>query len=122
MYDVYRPNAAPICPLCGRALLMWRGTDGPCANFLWEQGSPSPVDQDVFDEVPVPSDFSGVRLPATFDITSNECGDHPPIEAVGYTENGVWTQLELARPRPFTRSGTVPAVTSPYRASRRRSA
>jgi hypothetical protein len=96
MFDYYRPSRPLTCPACGAELRKWQGKDGPCALFIWEQGVPWPIDQDVDDEMRVlPAERHRCRLPKVFVIYSYDCPRHQPIDARCSTENEVWTRTDL---------------------------
>jgi hypothetical protein len=66
--------------------------------FVWEQGQHAPVDQLVDDECKISlEDRAEVRLPVRFEIYA-ECGCPTFLDAVGFTEHGVWTRTELLSP------------------------
>jgi hypothetical protein len=95
MFDHYRPKPSLQCPVCGVSELEWQGKDGPCALFVWEQGQSSPVEQLVPDECKMSlEDRATVRLPARFEIYA-ECRCPTFLDAVGFTEHGIWTRTEL---------------------------
>jgi hypothetical protein len=98
MFDHYRPKPGIDCSVCGASYLEWQGKDGPCALFVWEQGQFGPVDQLVDEECKIsPEDRAEVRLPVRFEIYA-ECGCPTFLDAVGFTEHGVWTLTELLSP------------------------
>jgi hypothetical protein len=98
MFDHYRPKPELVCPVCGVSDPEWQGKDGPCALFVWEQGQSAPVDQLVDDECKIsPEDRAEIRLPARFEIYT-DCRCPTSLDAVGFTEHGVWTRTELLSP------------------------
>lgn len=98
MFDYYRPMPDLPCPVCGASELEWQGKDGPCGLFVWEQGIAAPVDQFVDDDCKVPpSDRALKRLPSQFDIYAG-CQCPTLLQAIGTTDQGVWTKTELASP------------------------
>ena len=98
MFDYYRPKPDLLCPVCGLSDPEWQGKDGPCALFLWEQGQSSPVDQLVDDECKISlEDRAKVRLPVRFEIYT-DCRCPTSLDAVGFSEHGVWTRTELLSP------------------------
>jgi hypothetical protein len=69
MFDSYIPVPDLPCPGCGKALREWQGKDGPCALFVWRQGTKSPVDQTADDDAKLPPDRLALwRLPSRFVI------------------------------------------------------
>jgi len=98
MFDYYLPKPDLSCSVCGAASLEWQGKDGPCGLFLWEQGQSAPIDQLVDDECKSLPEVRFVqRLPARFEIYAT-CQCPTSLDAVGYTEHGVWTRTELLSP------------------------
>jgi hypothetical protein len=98
MFDYYRPKPDIACPVCGAAGLEWQGKQADCCLFLWEQGHAGPVDQFVDDDCKgLPEVVAKCRLPSRFQIYA-ECLCPTFLEAVGTTEQGVWTRTELASP------------------------
>ena len=98
MFDHYRPKPELQCPVCRASGLEWQGKDGPCALYVWEPGQAGPVDHLVPDECKwSPEDQAKVRLPVRFEIYA-ECGCPTFLDAVGFTEHGVWTRTELLSP------------------------
>lgn len=91
MFDTYKPSRSVRCPTCGRELEKWQGKDGPCARFVWTEGSAAPIAQDVDDEIALPvAERAAIRLPETFTIYSYDCPEHGPIEARCRCVDGVW--------------------------------
>lgn len=110
MFDHYRPKPDIQCPVCGASELDWQGKGGPCALFVWEQGQTAPVEQRVDDECKISiEDRAQVRLPVRFEIYA-DCRCPTFLDAVGFTEQGVWTRTELMSP--------TNAVASPYESQR----
>ena len=98
MFDHYRPRPNLACPVCGASDLDWQGKGGPCALFVWEQGQASPVGQGVDDECRIPAEsMSEFRLPVRFEIYAG-CRCPTFLEAVGFSERGVWSRTELMSP------------------------
>lgn len=99
MFDWYRPKGTYNCPACGTALAEWQGKDGPCALFVWKQGSRNPVDQKVEDEELQWSDEEKRQftLPESFVIYSYDCPHHQPIEAECTCVDGVWETTEIMK-------------------------
>ena len=101
MFDWYKPAETSKCPKCDTELKEWQGKDGPCALFVWKQGSRSPIDQKVEDE--------GLRwseeekrqfvLPDNFLIYSYDCPNHQPVEAKCTCTDGVWSSFEIVVPK-----------------------
>ena len=110
MFDHYRPKPDLQCPVCGALGVDWQGKDGPCGLFVWEQGQAAPVDQRVDDECKISAQARAeFRLPARFQIYS-DCRCPTSFDAVGFTEQGVWTRTELLNP--------ANAIASPYESER----
>ena len=66
--------------------------------FVWEQGQASPVGQGVDDECRIPAEsMSEFRLPVRFEIYAG-CRCPTFLEAVGFSERGVWSRTELMSP------------------------
>jgi hypothetical protein len=98
MFDYYRPKQDLSCSVCGASRLEWQGKSGPCALFVWQQEQPAPVDQLVDAECKISNgERAEIRLPARFEIYA-ECECPTFLEAVGFTEYGIWTQTELLSP------------------------
>ena len=97
MFDTYRPACRKACPVCGAQLENWQGKDGPCALFVWAEGSRNPVDQEIEDEtVRWPADDIGrFRLPDEFTIYSYDCPTHQPIEAECSCVEGIWSKTQV---------------------------
>jgi len=99
MFDYYRLADEQRCPLCQHKLVEWQGTDGPCALFVWAEGSAAPIKQDVPEEVRLdPPDLQAQRLPPSVTIHSYDCPDHQPIGADCLAPDGVWSATKL---RPY---------------------
>ena len=95
MYDAYEPQPPISCPICGAPSLGWQGKDGPCALFLWRQGSRHPVDQQIDEDVRIdPASYGEFVLPPTFKIIGWCANDHL-FEATGRAPSGVWAETEL---------------------------
>ncbi len=95
MFDTYIPKPDLPCPVCGASHLEWQSRDGPRALFVWEQGRPAPAGQRVVDESVVsPKARAEIRLPERFEIYAT-CACPTFLNAVGFTEDGVWTRTEL---------------------------
>lgn len=101
MFDSYRPAYEQRCPVCSRVLRQWQGKDGPNGLFLWAEGTRSPVEQAVDEELQIDR---GTRerlvLPARFVIYSYDCPEHHPIEAECRAPDGTWIETAV---RPFRR-------------------
>jgi hypothetical protein len=99
MFDWYQPAQKYACPVCGIPLKIWQGKDGPCGLFVWQEGEKYPVDQLVDDEVRSSvEERQQCLLPLRFWIYSYDCPDHYPIDALGTTQDGVWSFTSL---QPF---------------------
>jgi hypothetical protein len=62
------------------------------------QGKAAPIDHPVDPDCRVPDEeLAKKRLPARFEIYAG-CKCSIWVEAVGFTENGVWTRTELLSP------------------------
>lgn len=115
MFDWYEPQPALACPVCGQPLHEWQGYDGPCGLLVWRQGLAAAIAQRVDGEVRWSDDErQRRRLPAAFCISSVDCGCPFPVEAIGRTEQGLWTRTELvtaatAHQRPQERRATFQA-------------
>jgi hypothetical protein len=106
LFDQYRPSVELRCPVCGESNLVWQGKQGPCFLLVWGQGHAAAVGQLRHDEGAAPlAAWSNERLPNRFEIYAS-CKCPTLLEAVGITENGVWTQTELISPNN--------AVANPY--------
>lgn len=93
MFDYYRPAREQRCPVCSRTLEEWQGKDAANALFVWAEGSRSPVDQLVDDDLRLPGDErERLVLPTRFTIYSFDCPDHYPIEAECQTHDGTWNE------------------------------
>jgi hypothetical protein len=98
LFDYYHPKPDIQCPVCGASGLDWQGKDRPNALYVWEQGQSGPVDHLVPDECKwSPEEQAQVRLPFRFEIYA-QCKCPTFLEAVGTTEDGVWTRTELLNP------------------------
>jgi hypothetical protein len=98
MFDHYRPKPGFVCSVCRASHLEWQGKEGPCALFVWEQGTSAPVDQLAEDECKISwEERAGFQLPVRFEIYA-ECSCPTLLYAVGFTEDGVWTRTELLSP------------------------
>lgn len=97
MFDWYSPEGTYNCPECGAELREWQGKDGPCALFVWAQGSRNPVDQKIEDEELRWSNEEKRRfvLPDCFVIYSYDCPNHQPVEAECTCVDGVWSSTEI---------------------------
>lgn len=96
MFDSYRPSRPLACPGCGLAIPRWQGKEGPCALFVWKEGTAWPIGQDVDDELQLPiSDRQRKRLPKVFTIYSYDCPRHQPVKALCSTDNDVWMRTEV---------------------------
>ena len=97
MFDWYKPKPTLNCPVCRQTLTDWQGKDGPCLLFVWEQGFADPLkhlgDGESFQVSD--SDLKEWKLPDEFGIYSFDCECPFPVEAIGRTENEVWTATEL---------------------------
>jgi hypothetical protein len=106
MFDHYHPCPSLKCPACCKGPYDWKGSDGPGRYLVRVQGRAAPVDQKEHDNSKLTPELrEEFRLPARFAI---QCACRCPslLEAVGWTENGVWTRTELlnaanAEPGPF---------------------
>jgi hypothetical protein len=97
MFDYYLPKPDLSCPICGAPGIDWQGKDGHCLLFVWEQGQAAPVDQAVDDECKVSlPDRTKSRLPSRFRIYAT-CQCPTFLEAIGTTDQGVWTRTELLK-------------------------
>ena len=111
MFDHYEPDPALSCPACGAKLGGWQGKDGPCALFVWRQGVPGPIGQEVPEESRATDAFvQSVRLPDSFEIYTQCCGGGFFITARCVAPRGVWSRSELetaetARQLPQERAG-----------------
>lgn len=95
MFDHFHPVPALKCPACGKGPYDWKGYDGPGHYLVWVQGQPAPVDQKEHDHSKLTSELrAAFRLPGRFAIQS-VCRCSTLLEAVGWTEDGVWTRTEL---------------------------
>jgi hypothetical protein len=98
-FDWYKPATQYGCPACGLPLKDWQGKDGPCGQFVWQEGEKYPVDQLVDDEARLSvEERQRWMLPPRFLIYSYDCPRHKPIEALGTTQDGVWSSTSL---QPF---------------------
>jgi hypothetical protein len=97
MFDYYRPVPPISCPSCGTPLNEWQGKDGPTALFVWEQGKAAPVDQAVGESMKCEDPGDWV-LPARFIIYAYCESCRRLVEAVGYSDNEIWTRTELHSP------------------------
>lgn len=98
MFDHYRPKPALQCPVCGVFGEGWQGKGGPCGLFVWEQGQAAPVDQLVDEECQISAEARAkFRLPTRFEIYT-DCRCPTSLDAVGFTEHGVWMRTELLSP------------------------
>jgi hypothetical protein len=97
MFDWYEPEPPICCPVCGKALTEWQGKDGPRLLFVWRQGFAAPVEHrgDGEDFQVSDTDLQHWRLPSEFDFYSYDCECPYPVEAIGRTENEVWTLVEV---------------------------
>jgi hypothetical protein len=99
MFDWYQPYPPLSCPVCGIELKEWQGKEGPCALFVWRQGTAGPVDQLVEAECRLSDDrLMGWRLPETFFIYSYDCERHMVL-ATGNCTQGTWTSTRIAEVR-----------------------
>ena len=99
MYDSYKPAKEYACPVCGTPLKDWQGKDGPCGLFVWQEGEKYPIDQLVDEEVRSSvEERQQWMLPLRFWIYSYDCPHHYPINALGTTQNEVWSSTTL---QPF---------------------
>lgn len=98
MYDSYKPAKEYACPVCGTPLKDWQGKDGPCGLFVWQEGEKYPIDQLVDEEVRSSVEERQWMLPLRFWIYSYDCPDHHPINALGTTQDEVWSSTTL---QPF---------------------
>lgn len=91
MFDVYQPAGTLRCPVDGSRLEKWQGTDGPCGLFIWREGEPHPVGEEVDEECHLPADaLERFTLPTSFIIYSYDCPRHRRISATCATIDGVW--------------------------------
>jgi hypothetical protein len=96
MFDWYQPKETLHCPVCGRSLSEWQGSDGPSALLVWAEGNPMPIDQRIDPELRVvPWPNSRWRLPQTFSIYSYDCGCPYPVEALGTADGDCWSSTEV---------------------------
>ena len=96
MFDWYRPRESLHCPVCGGVLTQWQGHAGTPSLFVWAEGTRSPVDQLVDDEIRVtPWPDPNWELPDNFLIRSHDCGCPHGVEAVGHVVKGVWVKTTL---------------------------
>lgn len=98
MFDFYLPRPDLQFPVCGASELEWQGKEARCGLFVWEQGQKAPVDQRVDDECKIASEARAeFRLPIRFEIYSR-CRCPTFLQAVGFTNDEVWTRTELMSP------------------------
>jgi hypothetical protein len=91
MFDLYEPSNELRCPVDGRLLINWHGKEGPCALFVWRQGSPHPVAQMVDEEIRLgPVEWQNWSLLSEFTIQCFDCPDHQPVLAFCTAPQGVW--------------------------------
>jgi len=96
MFDLYEPSGELRCPIDGCPLLNWQGKDGPCALFVWRQGSLHPVAQNVDEEARLAiKERQQWTLPPEFTIQCFDCPDHLPILARCTAPQGIWTTTTL---------------------------
>ena len=64
---------------------------------MWQQGLPNPIEHqgDDKDFQVSNSQLKNWKLPEQFGIYSYDCDCPFPVEAIGRTENEVWTSTEL---------------------------
>ena len=97
MFDWYRPSHTYDCPVCHTPLHQWQGKDGPCALYVWQQGVPAPIDQACEEECRGSAELmAATRLPDSFTIYSDECGQHF-VAASCRSIEGVWIETQLER-------------------------
>lgn len=98
LLDHYIPDPALSCPVCGRELHDWTGTDGPCGLMVWKQGVASPIDQPIDDDARFgESEFSSFRLPDNFVIRAACCDPRFLAEAP------IWVGAAAEEGRDFLR-------------------
>ena len=96
LFDDYQPAGNLRCPHCEQPLRLWQGKDGPCALFVWREGMTAPVNQDVDDDIALPTaERDALRLPSTFVIYSYDCAEHQPVEARCQCVDGVWSTTAI---------------------------
>ncbi len=95
MFDSYKPSSNLNCPVCGEKLAQWQGKNGPCALFVWQEGSASPIDQQAGDTNCSIEQRASNRLPKEFEIYSYDCNCPYPNEAICTTEDGIWSKTAI---------------------------
>jgi hypothetical protein len=96
MFDLYQPRERIRCPECSTDLVEWQGKDGPCGLFLWKEGHPAPISQDVDEEIRLTDAMrEQLRLPRAFTIYSYDCPRHQPIDASCEAPDGVWVSTKV---------------------------
>jgi hypothetical protein len=97
MFDWYNPEPSLNCPTCGKQLSDWQGKDAACLLFVWQQGFANPIEHkgDGEDFQVSDSDLKDWKLPNQFSFYSYDCDCPYPVEAIGRTENEIWTSTEL---------------------------
>ncbi len=99
LFNWYKPRSQLCCPIDGTPLLEWQGKDGINALFVWQEGIPYPVDQDIDDPDVRSADEERltIRLPKRFLIYSYDCPMHQPIEAICETVDETWQSTTLRK-------------------------
>jgi hypothetical protein len=99
MFDWYKPEPSLNCPVCSKTLSEWQGKDADCLLFVWQQGLAHPVEHkgDGEDFQVSEVDLRNFRLPKEFGFYSYDCDCPFPVQAIGKTENEVWSSSELIR-------------------------
>ena len=100
MFDYYIPDPPLACPVCGRPLGQWQGTDGPNLLLVWKQHEPAPVDVRVMEECYGYDKAAFLQrhhsaLPQRFYFSTHGCRCDRPIHAIGRCISGLWSESEL---------------------------
>lgn len=91
LFDYYTPDPPLHCPACNAPLAEWRGTDGPCALYVWQQGQAAPVEQ----RGKADAALADARLPVAFRIHTSCCSSRFLVEAIGRAPGGTWSSTEV---------------------------
>lgn len=98
-HDLYEPRWKKQCPRCLKPLDDWKGLDGPCNFFAWQQHKTSPIKQ--IEEADYQLSFSErnkARLPESFRFTTQCKACETFVKAEGVCADGVWRYTFIRTP------------------------
>lgn len=95
MLDYFQP--VPPIKVGNTELSGWQGKGGPCALYVWRQGSPAPVEHAVDEEwKEKPEVMVSCRLPdGESEIYTTHPDDRRWIVAKIIVRGGIWAETKL---------------------------